>query len=172
MINNHFIQQFIKQIRQLINCPDPLNEIKGYLNTLTCETLMKQVPFYDDLEVCLFEDKTVSIWYCRFIPGIKVPPHDHQMDVVVKIFDGTEHHGFYKNDNGKLIALKSTQVNAGEIVVLNGEQIHDVTPDKHKVSQALHVYFGPLNKIKRTVWDKENNKALPFTIENYQALAQ
>ena len=62
------------------------------------DALVKAMPEFKDNDVNLYEDETVSIWHCRFIPGQTIPAHDHQMFAIIGVYQGAERNYFYEAD--------------------------------------------------------------------------
>ena len=133
------------------------------------------VPNYDEDDVILFEDETISIWFCRFQPGTKVPPHDHRMSATIGVFKGTEFNEIYaadEHDGGRLAPAHSISIFAGEVLQISEDKIHSVACTSQHASEAIHVYLGPLSKIDRALYDVDAGAKLAFTDENYAALTK
>ena len=129
------------------------------------------MPNYQEDDVIIFEDETVSIWFCRFQPGAEVPPHDHKMSATIGVFQGIERNDLYdRDDQGQPQLKSSTDIPAGQVVQINSDAIHGVTCTSAIPSEALHVYLGALTKIQRSIYDTAAGEELPFTDENYQRL--
>jgi len=125
---------------------------------------------YTGDEEILFEDASVSIWYCRFQPGVLVPPHDHQTSVTIGVYQGTEVNRFYVREGGRLVRKSTRRLAAGDVVSLGPEAIHSVQADGKRPSCAIHVYLAALSTIERSLFDWDTGEAYPFTDENYDRL--
>jgi 3-mercaptopropionate dioxygenase len=139
------------------------------------ETASSLMPDFNDDDVILFEDETISIWFCRFKPGTKVPPHDHRMSATIGVFKGTEFNEIYaagRLDGGRLAHENSISVSAGEVLQIPEDKIHSVACTSQHASEAIHVYLGPLSKIDRALYDVDAGAKLAFTDENYAALTK
>ena len=126
---------------------------------------------FEDNDVILFEDETVSVWFCRFLPGQSVPPHNHLMSATIGVFRGIERNDvFTRSDTGNLEQAEQTEVGAGEVIQLPADAIHGVTCVSDTASEAVHVYLGALSKIDRSLFDIQSNEELAFTDEAYERL--
>ena len=129
------------------------------------------MPHYKEDDVIIFEDETISIWFCRFQPGAVVPPHDHQMSATIGVYQGTEQNDLYDRDEQDLPVLKSsTAIPAGQVVQIAENAIHGVTCTSDEPSEALHVYLGALTTVDRSIFDMAAGQEMPFTEDNYNML--
>ena len=135
------------------------------------EAARQHVPDYEDDDVVLFEDDHVSIWFCRFQPGVVVPPHDHQMSATIAVYEGIERNDFFtKNDDDGLSASHQLELKAGDVVQIAPDEIHGVGCNSEMPSCAIHVYLGKLTTVDRSLFDIAGGKAIPFTDANYEKL--
>ncbi|MEM7292705.1 MAG: hypothetical protein AAF420_04795 [Pseudomonadota bacterium] len=149
-----------KQIKQLIAAfvEDP-------------KAVQSQIRDFEEHDTVLFEDDSVSIWHCRFMPGVSVPPHDHQLETVIGVYRGEERNDFYIRKSGDEIEKKNLQnVSAGQVLHLGPTAIHSVSCIGDVPCCGIHVYLGNLTNIDRNLFDVETKRAMPFTNENYYRL--
>ena len=131
------------------------------------------MPDYAEDDVILFEDDSISIWFCRFQPGAVVPPHDHKMSATIGVYQGTERNDLYDRDDQNLpVFHSSTSIPAAEVVQIQRDAIHGVTCTSSIPSEALHVYLGALTTVERSIFDVDAGKELPFTEFNYNRLIE
>ncbi len=128
------------------------------------------LPRYDDDDVVLYEDASVSIWFCRFQPGLVVPAHDHQMRAFIGVFAGVEDNSFYSAEKDGLRKVHEKQVGAGDVISIDPSAIHSVSCPGPQPSCALHVYLGRLTKVERSLFLWDSGEKIPFTEQNYQRL--
>ncbi len=121
-------------------------------------------------EEILFEDDTVSIWYCGFDPAKHVPPHDHQTTATIGVYQGAEKNHFYLAGDGKLEHKTTKQVGPGDVIAIGPDAIHSVESCNGEFSYAIHVYLAPLTRLERSLFDWETGAAEPFTDEAYARL--
>ena len=69
----------------------------------------RQCRSYDNDDEVLFEDDTVSIWFVRFVPGLHVPPHDHQTTATIGVYEGAEDNSLLPARGRERLVHKSTQ---------------------------------------------------------------
>lgn len=74
---------------------------------------------------------------------------------------------FRLEDSG-LKHAKSVIVNSCEILSIGADGLHAVTANGDTHSHALHVYLGPLTKVKRDLFDWTTGDAVDFTMENFE----
>jgi len=165
--------QFVTEARAAAVSDKPTLTIRTLmLKTLeTPEALVADNPLEDNAdEVMLFEDETVSVWVCRFDPYTVVPPHEHKMNAFIGVFKGREKNHFFKKDaNG--LKYKSTQIiDTGQMTSIGTDGLHAVVAEGEEDCYSLHVYTGPLSKIKRSLFDWDTGQALEFTDENFHRL--
>ena len=120
----------------------------------------------------LFEDDSVSIWYCGFDPRKHVPPHDHQTTATIGVYAGKENNHFYTSGAGGLEHRGTRTVAPGEVIAIGPDAIHSVETAEDEFSCAIHVYLGPLTRIERSLFDWESGAALPFNDKNYASLVR
>ena len=129
------------------------------------------MPAYQEDDVIIFEDDTVSIWFCRFQPGAVVPPHDHKMSATIGVYQGVERNDLYdRDDKGLPVLQSSTDIPAGQVVQIASDAIHGVTCTSQNPSEALHVYLGALTAVDRSLFDVDAGQELPFTDAHYNRL--
>jgi len=130
------------------------------------------LPDYDEDDVILFEDDTVSIWFCRFKPGVHVPPHDHQMSAFIGVYDGAELNSFYERGEMGLNKIRETWVRPGDVLTIAADDIHSVTTTGTDPSCALHVYLGELTKVERSLFDWDSGESVEFTQASYDKMVR
>ena len=137
------------------------------------EALAAALPTFEDDDVVLYEDNTVSIWHCRFQPNQAVPPHDHQMSAVIGVYAGTEVNVFFKADSGGRIEQSGrVEMMPGNVTSIGPSAIHAVECTSAEPSCGLHVYLGRLTTVDRTLFDIKTGESMPFTQGAYQRLLE
>jgi predicted metal-dependent enzyme (double-stranded beta helix superfamily) len=121
-------------------------------------------------EVLLFEHDTCSIWPCRFDPETVLPPHEHCMTVHVAVYRGTEVQVLYRREPDSLRYAGVKAVDAGVLLTLGPDAVHAVTANGEGQSHAIHIYQGPLTKVKRSLFNWTDGGAVDFTPENFHAM--
>lgn len=130
------------------------------------------MPEFENDDEILFEDDSVSIWFVRFVPGIHVPPHDHQTTAVIGVYDGAEINHFYLREPGRLTHKSTRRVTPGEVIALKPDGIHSVEAADGMPSLGIHVYLAPLTRIERSLFDWDSGMPTPFTDESFEAMTR
>jgi len=128
------------------------------------------MPAYDNDDEILFEDDSVSIWFVRFVPGLHVPPHDHQTTATIGVYEGAEDNHFYLREPGRLVHKTTRCVGPGDVIALKPDGIHSVEAANGVQSCGIHVYLAKLSTIERSLFDWESGEARPFSDENYDLM--
>jgi predicted metal-dependent enzyme (double-stranded beta helix superfamily) len=107
-------------------------------------------------------DHTLAVFAICWLPGRGVGPHNHKSWSIVVGVDGAETNTFWKRlDDGtrpghaELERAAERPIGEGEVVALDGEEIHSVQNVGDTVSLSLHVYGKHLNHSGRSLFDPE-----------------
>jgi len=171
--NKFNIDQLVDELKTAALSADAKAQVKSILEQIVKDPgwVAKSIPDYADDDVILFEDDTVSIWHCRFLKGLSVPAHDHQMVATIAVYQGAERNVLWvSSDTGEIEEKTEIVVNAGKVLQLGPDAIHSVRSTDDTDSCAIHVYLGKLTTVKRSLFDAKNGVALQFDDDNYQRL--
>ena len=107
------LDRLVARLRESALQENPASAVKAVLQeTLHDADQFKQtMPTFEENDVILFEDQSVSIWHCRFDPGHTVPPHDHQMTAVIGVYSGVECNLFFLSTTLHPALLRLASVN-------------------------------------------------------------
>ena len=168
------MQTYVSRMRSLASGCAPAGSVKAYLSEIVANVVngRTRLPDFTGDDLLHYEDDQVSIWQVRFHPDVLVPPHDHQMNVYIGVYDGAEQNYFYRRDADGLQLVKSKVVDAGEVISIGPQGIHAVQAHGGRPSLALHVYLGPLTKVDRSLFDWETGEPTPFTDAAYARLVR
>ncbi len=163
---------FITELRKAAVHSDAGGKVRGLMDAAfrNPQAIAEAMPNISGDEEILFEDDSVSIWYCRFMPGTHVPPHDHQTTATIGVYDGAENNHFYLREQGQLTHKTSRCVGPGEVIAIKPNGIHSVEAANDQPSYAIHVYLAPLSRLQRSLFDWESGEACPFTDEAFEAM--
>jgi len=166
------LDDFVTQLRAAAKTVDPVKQVRALMTeTFSNPAAIKaSMPAFDNDDEVLYEDDTVSIWFVRFVPGLHVPPHDHQTTATIGVYEGAEDNHFYLSEPGKLVHKSSRRVGPGDVIALKPDGIHSVEAADGKQSCGIHVYLAKLTTIERSLFDWESGEARPFTDENYDQM--
>jgi predicted metal-dependent enzyme (double-stranded beta helix superfamily) len=166
------IDQFILNLRAAAKETGAVVRVRhlmdeAFKNPTAIEAAM---PDYATDDEILFEDDSVSIWFCRFVPGLHVPPHDHQTTATIGVYRGAEDNHFYLREGDQLVQKSTRRIGVGEVISIKPDGIHSVEAANQSPSLAIHVYLARLTTIERSLFDWDDGNACPFTDENYETM--
>ncbi|WP_299351337.1 hypothetical protein [uncultured Shimia sp.] len=166
------VDTIVAQLRAAAAGKTPIKDVRTIVETLVADPERAANTFGDPGEdVILFEDETVSIWYCHFHPGMSVPAHDHQVSGTIGVFRGRERNDFFEADpSGGLRKSSDVFLGPGDTLSFGPSAIHSVSCVSETPCNGLHVYLGPLTTVERTLFDIDKGAEMPFDDENYDRL--
>lgn len=169
------LDEFIICMRKAANTASPAKAIRAEMDRYFehPEAIRLAMPKFDTDEEVLFEDESISIFYCRFRPGYTIPPHDHQTSAVIGLYDGQERNNFFSTAGDAFITKgKSVDMQAGDVLSLGPHAIHTVECTGSTPSYAIHVYLAPLSRIERNLYDVVAKQVIPFNDDDFHRLAE
>ena len=166
------LDDFVQQLRAAALENEPIKKVRELMNDAFRDpaAIAAAMPVFENDDEILYEDDSVSIWFVRFVPGLHVPPHDHQTTATIGVYEGAEENHFYLCEPGALVHKTSRRVGTGDVVALKPDGIHSVEAADGKPSCGIHVYLARLSTIERSLFDWETGVATPFTDDNYDLL--
>jgi len=171
-MSDFVLDDFMQQLRAVAIADEPVRRVRELMTEAfrDPEAIRAAMPDFDNDDEILFEDDSVSIWFVRFVPGLHVPPHDHQTTATIGVYEGAEDNHFYLRESGRLVHKTSKRVEPGDVIALKPDGIHSVEAANGKQSCGIHVYLAKLTTIERSLFDWESGEARPFTDENYDLM--
>ncbi len=160
------LDDFILQLRAAAGESEPVQKVR-FQDT---QAISRAMPEFENDDEVLFEDDSVSIWFVRFMPGLHVPPHDHQTTATIGVYEGAEDNHFYLREGGQLVHKSTRRVEPGDVIALKPDGIHSVEAANGKQSCGIHVYLARLTTIERSLFDWETGEAAPFSDDNYDRM--
>jgi len=166
------LDEFVLELRTAARADEPVKKVRELMTQAFHDpaAIKAAMPEYENDDEILFEDDSVSIWFVRFVPGLHVPPHDHQTTATIAVYDGAEDNHFYLREPGKLVHKSTRRVGPGDVIALKPDGIHSVEAADGKDSCGIHVYLAALTKIERTLFDWDSGAPSPYTDANYEAM--
>ena len=167
------LDALVLELRAAAHESDPLANVRTIMDRVfgDPEGLASHVPEFADDDVILYEDDSISIWHCRFQPGIAVPPHDHQMSATIGVYAGIERNSFYEAAaDGGIVFSNAVDMGPGRVLSIGPSAIHSVACTSDRPSCGIHVYLGPLTRVERSLYDLSRGEKLFFTEEAYERL--
>lgn len=166
------LDDFVQQLRAAARESDPVKKVRDLMSDAfkNPQAIGDAMPEFENDDEILFEDESVSIWFVRFMPGLHVPPHDHQTTATIGVYEGAEDNHFYLHQGGRLVHKTSKRVGPGDVIALKPDGIHSVEAADGAQTCGIHVYLAALTTIERSLFDWETGVASPFTDENYDRM--
>ena len=166
------LDNFVQELRAAAVTDDAIIRVRQLMTDAfrDPESIQMGMPHFDNDDEVIFEDDSVSIWFVRFVPGLHVPPHDHQTTATIGVYEGAEDNHFYLRESDRLVHKTSKRVGPGDVIALKPEGIHSVEAAAGAQSCGIHVYLAKLTTIERSLFDWGSGEACPFTDENYERM--
>lgn len=167
------VEDLVQQLRKAAASETPSKAIRAILANFVDDPQRVQalMPNYEDNDVILFEDDSVSIWHCRFMPGFAVPAHDHQTHATIAVYDGAERNDFFKmGADDRLSKTREVVLGAGEVMQIGPNDIHAVACASETPCRGIHVYLAALTQVERSLFDPDSGEVMKFSDENYNRL--
>lgn len=166
------LEEFVQQLRAAARAEQPAKKVRALMTEAFRDpgAIRAAMPVYANDDEVLFEDDSVSIWFVRFLPGLHVPPHDHQTPATIGVYEGAEDNHFYLREDGRLLHKSTRRVGAGEVIAIGPDGIHSVEAADGEPCCGIHVYLAALTRIERSLFDWDSGEARPFTDDNYDAM--
>ncbi len=111
------------------------------------------------------DDLTVMI--LDTLPGVEQPPHDHEMHAIIGVFEGCEDQRFFARSSEGVTPAAGRSMEAGDVVVLGEQSIHAISSPAGRAARAIHVYFGDIYDVERSLFHPDTLEQHPFTGELY-----
>lgn len=166
------LEDFLQEMRAAALAEEPVKRVRELMTQVFQDpaAIRAAMPAYDNDDEILFEDDSVSIWFVRFVPGLHVPPHDHQTTATIGVYEGAEDNHFYLREPDRLVHKTTRCVGPGDVIALKPDGIHSVEAANGVQSCGIHVYLAKLSTIERSLFDWESGEARPFSDENYDLM--
>ena len=99
------LDNFVQELRAAAVADDAIKAVRQLMTDAfgDPESIRAAMPEFDSDDEVLFEDDNVSILFARFVPGLHVPPHDHQTTATIGVYEGAEENHFYLCESGRLV---------------------------------------------------------------------
>ncbi len=137
------------------------------LRALICDTnFAPTVPPFTDVEssslgwtlggehLCHRTDE-LTVMVLDTLPGVVQPPHDHEMRAIIGVFDGVEEQRFFARSATGATPTPGRTLEAGDVMVLGERAIHAISAPRDQPARAIHVYFGDIYKVERSLFHPE-----------------
>jgi predicted metal-dependent enzyme (double-stranded beta helix superfamily) len=149
------IEAFLAAARQALVSASPERAMRALLDT-TVEALHgRSHPWigHDDDEMLLASSPQLTVYHITLSPRIHYPPHEHRVPAMIGLYQGTETSFSYRRDGRALMQTERHDHAAPCVAALPADVIHSVVNMGDVRSAAIHVYFGDLTAVERSIWD-------------------
>ena len=118
-------------------------------------------------EAVLLRADDLTVMVLDTLPGVIQPPHDHEMNAFIGVFEGCEQQRFWARTADGVEATTGRMLEAGEMVALGERAIHAISSPEGQAARAVHVYLGDIYAVERSVFDPDSMTEHPMTSERY-----
>ena len=118
-------------------------------------------------EAVLHQAEDLTVMVLDTLPGVIQPPHDHEMNAFIGVFEGCEEQRFWTRTGDGVEATTGRVLEAGEMVALGERAIHAISSPPGQAARAVHVYLGDIYGVERSVFDPETMAEHPMTSARY-----
>lgn len=106
------------------------------------------------------------------LSGVLQPPHDHAMNAIIGVFEGCEEQRFYTRTASGVVPTTERALEAGDVIVLGEGAIHAIHAPAGRAARAIHVYFGDICAVERSLFDPDSLEARPYSSDGYDELCR
>ena len=117
---------------------------------------------HDGDELVLASAPDITVYHIALSPRIHYPPHDHRMPAMIGLYQGSETSFSYRRNGKALVQTERHDHAAPCVAALPADAIHSVVNLGAVRSAAIHVYFGDLGTVARSIWDADLREERPF----------
>jgi predicted metal-dependent enzyme (double-stranded beta helix superfamily) len=149
------VETFLAAAHQALANASPERAMRTLLDT-TVEVLhCRSHPWieHDDDEMLLASSPQLTVYHIALSPRVHYPPHEHRVPAMIGLYQGTETSFSYRRDGRALVQTERHDHAAPCVAALPADVIHSVVNMGSARSAAIHVYFGDLTAVERSIWD-------------------
>jgi predicted metal-dependent enzyme (double-stranded beta helix superfamily) len=158
------IEGFLAAARQALAGASPQQAMRSLLDA-TVEALHARTSRWiehDEDEMLLASSAQLTVYHIALSPRIHYPPHDHRVPAMIALYQGAETSFSYRRNGRALVQSKRHDHTAPCVASLPADAIHSVVNPGDARSAAIHVYFGDLTAVERSIWDADLREERPF----------
>jgi predicted metal-dependent enzyme (double-stranded beta helix superfamily) len=149
------VEDFLASARQALGNASPEHAMRTLLDVTVdaLHTRPSKWIEHDDDELLLASSPELTVYHIALSPRIHYPPHEHRVPAMIGLYQGTETSFAYRRDGRALLQTERHDHAAPCIAALPADVIHSVVNMGSARSAAIHVYFGDLTAVERSIWD-------------------
>ena len=148
---------FLGDVRRALTGPAPQQALRTLLEGMVSALTGRGRPWlaHDGDELLLAATPEMTVYHITLSPRIHYPPHDHRMPAMIGLYQGSETSFSYRRNGSALQRVERRDHAAPCVASLPADVIHSVVNMGEARSAAIHVYFGDLGTVERSIWDAE-----------------
>jgi predicted metal-dependent enzyme (double-stranded beta helix superfamily) len=158
------VSGFVSRAREAVALPAAETAMRSLLQAQATSLRAQGCRWVNHVEdeFLVLASPALSIYHITLTPGVSYPPHDHRMPAMIGLYDGVETNCTYRRSGAGLELVQTRDYRAPCVEALPADTIHSVLNPGTVRSAAIHVYFGDLTSMKRSVWDSALCQERPF----------
>jgi predicted metal-dependent enzyme (double-stranded beta helix superfamily) len=149
------VETFLAAAHQALASASPERAMRTLLDT-TVEALHGRSHRWiehDDDEMLLASSPQLTVYHITLSPRVHYPPHEHRVPAMIGLYQGTETSFSYQRDGTALVQTERHDHAGPCVAALPADVIHSVVNMGSARSAAIHVYFGDLTAVERSIWN-------------------
>ena len=176
------LEDLVDTCKAAVASDSPRNVIHDAMRQLFADptALAFQIPQFSDDEAessplgwrlggehVVYRDQDLTVIVLDTLPGVVQPPHEHNMNVFIGVFEGCEEQRFWKRTDDGIVAAPGRSLEAGDILSLGVQGIHAISAPIGQPARAVHVYLGDIYDVEHSVFHPNSLIEHPMTSERY-----
>jgi len=168
-VSETLLSQLVETCRRAVSGPEPVSAVRTALAEIGADPAraLAEIPAFDGEDYVVHNEPGLSVFIVRQAPDTAGPPHDHGMNALIAMLEGVEVHRHYRRDGDGIALASRTRLAPGEVLVLDGEDVHAIANPDGTPSLGIHVYLGDIVGGSRTLWDPVRGTPMRFTTADY-----
>ena len=116
----------------------------------------------------LHRSPRLTVLHTRYPRSARTPPHNHGMWAVVSVYRGREDNVRYVRSGAKISVFGRQSIRPGEVVLLDPDEIHDLSTSSDEPTCSIHVYGGDLYDHKNhSMWVPPSLEERPYDEQEF-----
>ena len=151
------IEGFLAAARQALTDASPQQAMRALLDATVEALHARRCRWieHDGDEMLLGSSPELTVYHIALSPRIHYPPHDHRVPAMIALYQGAETSFSYRRNGRALVRAERHDHAAPCVAALPADAIHSVVNLGDVRSAAIHVYFGDLTAVERSIWDAD-----------------
>jgi predicted metal-dependent enzyme (double-stranded beta helix superfamily) len=151
------IETFLAAARRALADASPQRAMRTLLDATVAALRIRSQRWieHDGDEMLLASSPELTVYHIALSPRIHYPPHDHRVPAMIALYQGSETSFSYRRNGRALVQMERHDHIAPCVAALPADVIHSVINMGNARSAAVHVYFGDLTSVERSIWDAD-----------------